>query len=188
MMLELLGTAVSSVLSGGATGLLGVVAQRYADYKNRELDIQLQAQQHLHELAMRDKDAAMLDKEWAGKIQIAETEARSAVDKSDADAFAGSYALEPQRYSTGTFSKGQQWMLVLLDVFRGSVRPALTVYLCALTTMIYIQSRALLAAEDLSTADALGITQLIVGTILYLTTTVTLWWFGTRNKHQPPRT
>ena len=28
---------------------------------------------------------------------------------------------------------------------------------------------------------------LIVGTILYLTTTCVLWWFGTRNKQEQPK-
>jgi hypothetical protein len=76
---------------------------------------------------------------------------------------------------------------VLLDLFRGLVRPALTVYLCVLSTLIYYQARELIAQQPLKPDQALQIENLIVGTILYLTTTCVLWRFGTRNKQQVPK-
>jgi hypothetical protein len=42
-MLELIGTAAFAILGGGAMGILGAVVQRYADYKGRQLDLQVQA-------------------------------------------------------------------------------------------------------------------------------------------------
>jgi hypothetical protein len=72
-------------------------------------------------------------------------------------------------------------------MFRGIVRPALTVYLCVLTTYVWLQVHQVLDKQPLSGSEALQIWQLIVGTILYLTTTCVLWWFGTRNKQQVPQ-
>jgi len=96
--------------------------------------------------------------------------------------------MEPKRYSEGVpVGKAGGFLLVLLDLFRGVVRPALTVYLCVLTTMIYYQARILIDREDLDPEQALQIEHLIVGTILYLTTTCVLWWFGTRNKQEQPK-
>ena len=41
-MLEILGSVVASIFSGGATGILGIVAQRFFDFKNKQLDIQME--------------------------------------------------------------------------------------------------------------------------------------------------
>lgn len=182
-MLEILGTIFGSIFSGGATGIIGVVAQRFADYKNKQLDMQLEKQRGEIELQKREADAKIMAQEWAGRTQVAQAEAAGKEAVADAQAFSASFAMEPQRYSEASkVTEGQQWILVLLDALRGSVRPLLTVYLCALTTMVYLQARALLAKEDLDVAAAMDLEKLIVGNILYLTTTCVLWWFGTRNK------
>ena len=186
-MLELIGTALGGILSGGATGLLGVVLQRFADFKNKQLDLQHQERQYTHELSMRDKDAAIMAQEWAARTRVAEVEAGAQVDVADAEAFAASYRLEPAAYSGNAKpTKAQAWVLVILDAMRGSVRPLLTVYLCVITTMMYRDARALLGSAH--TADqAFELTKLIVWTVLYLTTTCVLWWFGTRNKQAAPK-
>jgi hypothetical protein len=187
-MLELIGTIFGSVFSGGATGLIGVALQRFADYKNKQLDIQLAKQKFDQDLALKQLDMQMMEKEWAGRVQVAQTEAEAAADAAASKAFEASYGMEPKRYSEGvTPGKFGGFMLILLDLFRGVVRPALTVYLCVLTTLIYYQARQLVGQENLSPEQALQIEHLIVGTILYLTTTCVLWWFGTRNKGQPPK-
>ena len=182
-MLEIIGLVFSSIFSGGATGLMGAAAQRYADYKNKELDIQLEKQRGELELAKREKDAQIMAQEWAGRTRVADIERVGAESVADANAFSTSFALEPKRYAEGVvFTQGQAWVMVLTDTFRGIVRPLLTIYLCVLTTMIYVQARALLSKEDLDVSQALELEKLIVGTVLYLTTTCVLWWFGTRNK------
>src|SRR5258708_12564837 len=98
--------------------------------------------------------------------------------------------MEAKRYREGvSVGKAGGFLLVLLDLFRGIVRPALTVYLCVLTTMIYYQARELIANEDLDPEQALKIENLIVGTILYLTPPSVLWRSATRTKpnHPHPR-
>jgi hypothetical protein len=187
-MFEIIGTLLGSVLSGGATGLIGVALQRFADFKNKQLDIQLAKQKFEQDVALKQLDMQMMEKEWAGRVQVAQTEAEAAADAAASKAFEASYAMEPKRYSEGVKpGKVGGFMLILLDLFRGVVRPALTVYLCVLTTLIYYQARELVGQENLSPEQALQIEHLIVGTILYLTTTCVLWWFGTRNKQQVPQ-
>lgn len=186
-MLTLLGTIFGSIFSGGATGLLGVIFQRFADYKNKQLDMQLENQRAANELLLKQAEAEIMKQEWAARTQVAQIEGDTAKDVAASQAFAASFQMEPQRYSEATkLTYGQQWVMVLLDVFRGFIRPALTVYLCALTTMVYFQARALLGKEDLDIEQALELDKMIVGTILYLTTTIVLWWFGTRNKAAQP--
>jgi hypothetical protein len=192
-MLEILGSVFGAIFSGGATGIIGVVAQRYADYKNKQLDMQLENQRHANAVALREVDAKIMAQEAAAKIQVVSLENEGKVNvaniekdaqeqAADAAAFAKSYDLEPKLYNSGALTKNQNWFMVLLDVFRGSIRPLLTLYLCVLTTLIYFQARGLLAQEDLDVERAMALNDYIVHSILYLTTTIVLWWFGTRNK------
>ena len=182
-MLEILGTAISAILGGGATGLLGVVFQRFADYKNRQLDLQLADKKNAQELAMRKADAEIMAQEWAARTKVAEVEAGAKVEVADAEAFAESFKMEPSQFSAGVKpTEGQGWILVLLDAFRGVIRPGLTVYLCAITTMVYFDSQALLTKAAFTEGQAFDMVKMIVGTILYLTTTCVLWWFGTRQR------
>ena len=195
-MLEILGTVFGSIFSGGATGIIGIVAQRFADYKNRQLDIQLESQRQANNIALKELDHKLMLAEAAAKLEIthaegenqarvAQIEGDTAMSVEDARALAVSYAMEPKQYSSGTLTDGQRWLMVVLDAIRGSVRPLLTVYLCVLTTMVYLQARTLLSQENLDVEQALDLEKMIVGSILYLTTTCVLWWFGTRNRSTP---
>lgn len=175
-MLEILGIIFGGIFSGGATGLLGMVAQRYFDMKNRKLDIDLERERRVTEIAKADKLIEASKIEWKGR---ADTEA----EKGDSAAFVKSVWEQPVRYSHApTLSKGQQWIMVVLDAMRGVIVPFLTVYLCALTTYVWFQVRGLMSAEDIDIIAALEVWKMVVGTILYLTTTCVLWHFGTRNR------
>ena len=187
-MLEVLGGIFASIFSGGATGIIGVIAQRFADYKNRQLDLQLEAQKFSHALELKKVDAEIMKQEYAAKSHIVEIETAGASDVADSAAFAASYTLEPKQFSnTSSLTPGQNWLMVLLDFARGIVRPALTFYLCALVTVIYVLARDKLKAEDLTADQAIELWKLLIGTILYVWTTVTLWYFGTRNRLPTPK-
>lgn len=192
-MLDLIGALVSSILAGGATGLVGVAIQRWADYKNKQLDLQLEKQRGDLELAKRDKDAVIMEKEWAGRTRVAEVEGAAAMDTAESQAFAASFQHDKATYSDGVLDKLRGWwgqllrfLLGLVDVIRGIVRPGLTIYLCVITTMIYDDAQRRMGS-DLTAAQALELVKMIVATVLYLTTTCVLWWFGTRNRQAPPK-
>lgn len=185
--LGLVGSGISSILTGGATGLAGVVIQRWFDLKKGEQDLAIQQAKDTHELAMRDKDALLMDKEWQGRLRVAEAEGEKAATVAAEQSFQATLLREPERYSNAaTLTPRQQWVMVLLDFCRGIVRPGLTVYLCALTTYIWFQVRGLLNVSELAAGDVLDVWRTVVATVLYLTTTVILWWFGTRNKAPQP--
>lgn len=185
-MLELFGTFFSSIISGGLTGILGVAVQRFADYKNKELDLKLNQMKLDQEVELKKADAAIMAQEWAAKTQVAQIEASGAESISANQAFASSFN-EPVRYSDKvTPNIGQSWVLIFLDLIRGIVRPGLTIYLCVLTSLIYLQSKEALGG-NLSPEQSLSILKMTIGTILYLTTTCLLWWFGVRNKQPAPK-
>ena len=185
-MLSLIGSLISGGILGGITGLLGSVVQRFAAYKTKKLEVELEKIKFDHETALRELDARIMEKEWAGRAQVASVEGQSAADVAAAEAFAKSYTDGP-KYSEGLEpTKGQAWLLVLLDCLRGVIRPALTIYLCVITTMVYLQAQELMGG-DIPQELAAEIVRLVLGTILYLTTTCVTWWFGTRNIQTPPK-
>jgi hypothetical protein len=181
-MLEILGTIFGSIFSGGATGIIGIIAQRFADYKNKQLDMQLESQRQQNAIALKQADAAIMREEWAAKVEVAQVESEAKKDVAASEAFSKSFDMEPKQYTSGELTSRQRWLMVFLDFIRGSVRPLLTVYLCGLTTLVYWQAHKVLATQGVTTSDAIEITKTIVGSILYLTTTCVLWWFGTRNR------
>lgn len=172
---------IASVLSGGLTGIIGSVAQGIFAYKSKQLDVELQKEKYINELELRKADAAIMAQEWASRTQIAQTEASAQVDSEDAKAFTTALTSEPQRYSEGQLTNKQNWLMVLLDFCRGIIRPGLTLYLCGITTAVYFHAKDLMG-HDMSPEQSYQLVMQIVNTILYLTTTCVLFWFGTRNK------
>lgn len=168
---------IGSVVSGGITGLAGSAISRFFDYKNKKADRE-------HEVAMLRAEADVMKQEWAARSAIAKIEGESAIEIEDSRAFKESLSNEPKRYFTGD-PKRFGIIFIVLDFIRGSIRPALTIYLCVLTTIIYLQIANLLGTNIDSTQLQTILNQ-IINTILYLTTTVCLWWFGSRQKSPPP--
>lgn len=155
---------ISDLVFGGITGLVGGIAQKWADYKTKKLEIELAKQKAEHEIAMRKVDAEIMSQEFAGRVKVADIEA-------DGKAFAASFN-EPTLYSEKVNPNEKQgWLLVVVDFLRGIVRPFLTLYLCGITTVMYLRT-------DGGRIDP----QSVVDTVLFLTTTATCWWFGSRGK------
>ena len=188
--LDLIVGGIGSIFSGGLTGILGAVITKFAEYQQRQQDIKVLQISNEHELKLRDADAKIMEQEWNGRERLALVEGETQQQVASDEAFAQSYHMEPKRYSD---FKESPWlirfMLGLLDVVRGGVRPGLTIYLAALTTTIYWQFQAMIEtfAIQPSSDQAMATLNLMISTFLYLFTTAFLWWFGTRNKQKPPK-
>lgn len=188
--LDLIVGGIGSIFSGGITGILGAVITKFAEYKQRQQDIKVLQINNEHELRLRDADAKIMQEEWAGRERLALVEGETRQQVAADEAFAESYKMEPKRYSEFRDAPWIiQFLLGILDVVRGLVRPGLTVYLAALTTMIYWEFQALMETYAItpSADQSMAMMQLMVSTFLYLFTTAFLWWFGTRNKQCPPK-
>lgn len=105
MLVSLIGTAISSILAGGATGLLGIVIQRFFDALNAKTNLAADKQKLDHEIEMRKLDIQITDREWAGRVQVAVKEGEAAEAVSANQAFASSLFKEPERYATGEAPK-----------------------------------------------------------------------------------
>ncbi len=178
--------SVISLLGGGITGVLGATVQRVYEFKSKKLDIELQKAKFENEIALRKVDSEIMDKEWAARVHVAEIEGASKADVADSGAFAAALTNEPKLFSEKVteLSRGQAWLMVLLDVLRGIVRPGLTLYLAAVTTAMYIKASHILNADMIIPEMAYGLVRDITQTVLYLFTTATLFYFGVRNKEK----
>lgn len=171
---------IASVLTGGVTGLLGSVAQKVLDYKTRQLDVELQKEKFANDVEMKKADAAIMSEEWKARTQVAQIETAGASDVQNGKAFAASFSTEPQRYTTGTLSEKQNWLMVVLDFVRGVIRPFLTLYLCLIATILYVQARKLVPSV-VPVEESLAMVGKVTDTLLYLFVTCVCWWFGTRD-------
>lgn len=166
---------LTSVVSGGATGLIGAGITRLAEHHAKKME-------YKHDEKMRELDAAIMREEWTQKTKIADIEAEVKLDATAAASFAASFN-EPQRYSDGTkLTAFQNLIMVFVDALRAVVRPALTIYLCAISTYLYWDAHK--AMEYVGVMELTKLVNQIVDTILYLTTVVVAWWFGTRVKEK----
>ncbi len=158
---ELLGFGMS-ILTGGATGLLGTAISGVIDYFQGR-------QRHAQELDLRRLDIELAQAEASGAERVAAIEAEGERDRAEWEAMTASYREAGARWSR----PGDGVLIQLVDFVRGMTRPVLTWGLVALVGAIYF----LLASAD---AHAEKLQPRIVETVLYLATAAVLWWFGQR--------
>lgn len=184
-MFDVLGTLVTGVLSGGATGLIGVLIQRYFDLQHKKQEIE----QVKLQLANNIELAKM---ETERTVRVSEIQLEGTIAQADASIMTASFAhdqanyLDPQaQRRRGFVGNVVVFMMAVVDFFRGILRPGMTAYLCALVTMMFFWARDLAASHGhhMTAEQAFSLVLQIVATILYCWTTATLWWFGTR----PPK-
>ncbi len=69
----------------------------------------------------------------------------------------------------------------MVDVIRGLVRPIMTVYVMVVVTFIYLELQRLVGGmSSIPVIEAMSIYSTTINSILYVATTVVLWWFGIR--------
>ena len=196
-MLALLGTMFGSIFSGGATGLLGIVFQRYFDFKNKQQDIEVIKLNLQNAIDLKRIEIEQTAKEWEGrahvatvegeaKITVAQEERAGVEAQADAQTLEASYANDASTYLTATVlnsnSRLLRFAMVAVDTIRGLVRPVLTLYLVIVAHMMYINLHAMLQERgtQLTGEQIQTLAMQVIGTLLYLATTAVVWWFGTR--------
>ena len=157
--------SIASVLGGGVTGVVGAMASHVADFFKQK-----EANKHEREMAeLSLKERAM---EFEQQAKIATVEAEKVTTLAAENSFQASFAADKASYGI--------WFV---DLIRGLIRPGLTIYLIVLTNLIVAKIAFLESVmASLEQAQAFGLISDIINSILYLTTTAVLWWFGSRSK------
>lgn len=171
-MIEILAGLASSSGLGGIIGFLGNAVGRWQENKqaeremqhelrNRELDLKELEIQHSQELELADKN-----------MELAEREGEVNRELKEADAFTESVA---NAFKPTGNSK--------IDAFRAAIRPVVTLYLLAVTSALAIMVLIEVGGIDALPAETLlELATLIINQVLFLTTTATVWWYGSRKQ------
>jgi hypothetical protein len=170
---------IMSLVSGGATGLLGSVLTSvvggYIKYKNKKLDIEDRKNEREHRLKEMDTEAKIAgDME---KLKIADrTDERDsstmqkAMDMIKGELFKAEYAKHLPGFVMGIIA----FMFAVVDIMRAVVRPGGTIYLLyVMSTITYSVYQAAPDKFYASVTDPWSV-------IAYMGSTAFMWWFGDR--------
>jgi hypothetical protein len=202
-MWEAITSIIGAVFSGGATGLIGIGIQRFAEFKKQQLELEVVKLNHQNALALADKeterarlraeaDQAIADRGATAREREAEEDAHARQIEADSRSLLASYEHDRASYieKGAMLGKGKSAAFLrvamgIVDFARGMLRPGLTIHLTVIVTMMFLTMVAILEkAGGLNVEDVKPILTLIVQTITYCWTTCVVWWFGTRQSQQ----
>lgn len=183
-MLEIL----ASIFGGGMTGLFGSIVSGILGIFRTKYEIKKLESEHQFEIDKMRVESEIMDKEYAHKKDLAVIEAESEMEKSADTLMKASYKHDGATYS-GEFTENAvnkwPWLsipFILVDFFRGLIRPLMTAYLSIVVTYMYVMANGILNSNGMSFSPEkfFEVYNLITMTILYLATTCVSWWFGDR--------
>mgnify|MGYP001239594571 CR=1 FL=1 len=155
-MSDILGLAASAA-GGGVFGLIGTGLGRIAGYFEKR-------QENKHELQRWKFEAERDERQLRAAREAAEAE----LEKVDLE---GSFAgLTASIEAEQAIASSYKWV----DAVRALTRPLLTILLCFIALIIYLQ------ADDLNRSA-------VTETMTFLATAAVLWWFGDRGPGRLPR-
>lgn len=207
MITELLGTAVSSILSGGATGLLGIVISKFFESRKQSQDLEVLKLNMQNAIDVRrielESQERMASRSAEEREALAGLDAVSREVEAQERNLNASYAADTATYSAPSVQdmppellKGSKFaralavlssfsariLLLLVDFTRGMIRPGMTVYTMYLLTclMLWVQHLFNTSKLELTPPQVLELVMQVVGTITYLSVSLATWWFGLR--------
>lgn len=206
-MTDLISSVIGGVFSGGATGLIGILLQRFFEFKKQQLDIQIVKLNHENAIALADRETdrtrlrADADRDIAdGRADadkyVAEEDARARENEAASRSLLASYEHDRASYveKGAMLGKGKSAAFLrlamgLVDFARGMLRPGLTIHLTVIVTLMFTTMVKMVetGGHQFTYDEVKPILTLIVQTITYCWTTCVIWWFGTRQSQQAPR-
>lgn len=181
----------TSAAGGGLIGLLGTALKQWQERKEREAE-------RAHQIRMREADLQEMraeadlrlrqtEAEFEGRKAVADIEAQAARDVAAEATRQASYGHDKATYAgswAGRLLKGfwgalAGFLLVLVDVARGVIRPATTVYLLVIISVMAWQLHVLVQTFGAVTPEqAWPLYMRVVDAIVFMTMTALTWWFG----------
>jgi len=144
---------ISSVLTGGATGLIGSLL-------NKGIGLFEAAQKRKDRILEFEQELKLLDKQAA--LRTAETENELAI----ADAETTASLREASYRHDASLGNPHRWVVDTLRL----VRPVLTSFLLIVVLIIFL------------TTNDFGMKAGIIESVLYMASSAVTWWFGDRRK------
>lgn len=189
---------------GMATGLIGNVVSGIFKYKTQKIELEIKKSDHKHELDMVKAETEAMIMESKANIAITRAEVEGEIELTDAKAFIqgqkeGNKSLFDNRWIEKLFSVKGKWQIITLplgmliatlfgltDFVRGMLRPALTVYLCGVTTWVTMLAWKIIqqSGGSITNLQAVSIFTEVTGIVTYLTISAVTFWFGDRSMNK----
>lgn len=191
-------------LIGTLTGILGNAVGAFFKYKNAKLSMETVKLNNEHEVKMVAAKTEAMIAQAKANIKVAQATVEGEIEKKDADV-----AIEAQKQGNqiafnnkwidGLLKVEGWWRIItlplasliavlfgLVDFIRGLVRPALTVYLCGVTSYITYMAWKIMNMNGvaLTSAQAVAIFNDVTSIALYLTVSCITFWFGDRQMNK----
>lgn len=172
------------ILLGSAGGIFGIVGalfkhglEVYQTTKKEEQSLLVLKETNAHELAMADKQAALMKLEAANAIKLADITSTSQIEQAAYNALEASYESDKATFSNAPQSS---WMIAV-DACRGFIRPGLTfIFSAALiitTVILFFQVPEATAGKE----DFLKPTfYKLIDALIFLATSSVGWYFAAR--------
>ena len=180
---------IASILGGGLTGLIGTCVSSLVSYKTKKMELD-------HQIKMIEAETGAMKAETEANIKITHAQTEADIQKAEMQAFETSMQLGSKDYTKEGYiadlmkHKYLKWIGALLitlfaivDFLKGLARPAITYYMIGLSTYLTVVVYRIIqttGAEAIPISEALPIFKYIINSLLFITTTVILWWFGER--------
>ncbi len=194
---------IESIL-GMATGLIGNIVGGIFKFKTAKLQKEIQAAQNTHEIAMVKAESDAMIAEAKANIAITRAQVEGAIDLEDARAFVeaqkeGNKQMFSHKWIDMLMNVQGKWQLITLpiamlisilfaltDFIRGLIRPALTIYLCGVTTWVTMMAWDIMQKHgiELTAVQALNTFGEVTGVVTYLTISAVTFWFGDRSMNK----
>lgn len=167
--------------SGGIFGILGALFKHglevYQETKREQQSLLLLKENNLHELAMADKQAALMQLEAKNALKLADVNVTGEVERAAYGALEASYEADKATYSAAPTSP---W-LIAVDVVRGMIRPSLTLYFAIFLTVLTIMVYTNLPESVYTDQKFLSATfYRLVDALIFLGTSAVGWYFAAR--------
>lgn len=183
---------LGAAFSGGATGLIGVALKLWFDHKKAQNDLAILQEQNRSAEKLVELENARSERHDQALEREALEERLGREAEADSESLQASYKLDQStvlsddllRYCIEKSGWFFGWFLALslgtVAVWRRGIRPALTTFLVIVTWRMYEEFMTLMenSGPVLSALEVHDLLLIIIQTIVYLTVTCTVWWYG----------
>lgn len=166
------------LIAGPLFGLIGSGVEKFAEYKEDKLKAEEREKDRAHELAVMEKEATLAIQKTTVEGQIRQSEAEQKT-------FDRSYRFNNENLlpDNAEITGWKLGLVVLVEVFQKSIRPASTCWYQFLVAVVFSWSAWKLVnagAEVISQKEIAEIFRHIVFSIIGMAETTLLWWYGIR--------
>jgi len=181
------------IILGGITGLIGSAVTSIFNFKTEKLRGEIKIK------TIEAETSAMIE-EAKANIAITKAQVEGEIEVADSNAYLqsqkeGNKTLFDNKWIDKLLSIESYWKFItvptavlvsicfgFVDFLRGLMRPLLTIYLTGLATWVTWKSYELLmlTKSAMTATEAVDIFTDATSIVMYLTTTVICWWFGSR--------